>query len=73
MNSLIAALLLTFHASAVALDLDRKLLDGRSRQLLDRAEEVRTVLIQPTERASNVVLLARIPSTAGPGTGFCAR
>jgi len=71
MNRLIAALLLTFHASAVALDIDRKLLDGRSRQLLDRADEVRTVLIQPTGRASNVVLLARIPSTARRGTGFC--
>lgn len=71
MTRLIPVLLLAFHASATALDIDRKLLDDRSRQLLDRADEVRTVLIQPTGRASNVVLLARIPSTAKRGPGFC--
>ena len=72
MTRLIATLLLlTFHVSAMAIDIDRKLLDGRSRQLLDAADEVRTVLIQPAERGSYVVLLARIPSTVRRGTSFC--
>jgi hypothetical protein len=72
MDKLITALLLaTLHISALALDIDRKLLDDRSRQMLDRADEVRTVLIQPAERGSYVVLLARVPSTTRRGTGYC--
>jgi hypothetical protein len=72
MIKLIAALLLAvLHLSASAMEIDRKLLDERGRQLLDRADEVRTVLIQPAQRGSFVVLLARLPSTAKRGTGFC--
>lgn len=66
-----ALLLLMACASASALDIDRKLLDPRSKQLLDSADEVRTVLVQLAERGSYVVLLARIPSTARRGTGYC--